>query len=349
MGNIVPKVSIIVPIYNVERYLNRCLDSIVNQTLTDIEIILVDDGSPDNCPLKCDEWAQKDKRIKVIHKQNEGLGFARNSGLEIATGEYVYFVDSDDYLHQSAAEKLYCAAIENNLDICLAGIVYEDKKGNKKIEIPKYAGKLFKHSEIESVVLAGMLGANPDAKIDTDLPMSAWQGIYRREYLENNNLRFHSEREFISEDIIFHLDALSKAQSLMYINDYAYYYVDDNPASLTHRFNSERFNKICILYLEEKRRILLFSNSNIMLQNAQRMFLGNVRVCLKQIVAKSRTEGKKFALTEIDKIVNNETLINVLNEYPYKKNPFKQALMSWLLHRKMVKSIYFLTKLLISL
>jgi len=93
-----PKVSVIVPIYNVEKYFERCMRSLLNQTLKEIEIILVDDESPDNCPAMCDEYAGTDNRVKVIHKKNEGLGFARNSGLEIATGEYVAFVDSDDFV-----------------------------------------------------------------------------------------------------------------------------------------------------------------------------------------------------------------------------------------------------------
>ena len=101
-----PKLSIIVPVYKVERYIERCISSLRNQTLTDIEIILVDDGSPDLCPQLCDEYAQKDSRIKVIHKANAGLGYARNSGLEIATGEYVAFVDSDDWLTEKYLEIL---------------------------------------------------------------------------------------------------------------------------------------------------------------------------------------------------------------------------------------------------
>ena len=92
------KVSIIVPVYNVEKYIDRCMKSLMNQTLHEIEIILVDDGSPDSCPQMCDEYAKQDTRVKVIHKENAGLGYARNSGLEIATGEYVAFVDSDDYV-----------------------------------------------------------------------------------------------------------------------------------------------------------------------------------------------------------------------------------------------------------
>ena len=100
------KVSIIVPIYNVEKYLHRCVDSIINQSHKDLEIILVDDESPDKCPEMCDEYAKQDSRVKVIHKKNGGLGYARNSGLEIATGEYVAFIDSDDYVEPDMVEKL---------------------------------------------------------------------------------------------------------------------------------------------------------------------------------------------------------------------------------------------------
>ena len=96
-----PKVSIIVPIYNVERYLDRCIQSLANQTLHDIEIILVDDESPDNCPVMCDVYEARDSRIKVVHKKNGGLGMACNSGLEVAKGEYVAFCDSDDWLEQN--------------------------------------------------------------------------------------------------------------------------------------------------------------------------------------------------------------------------------------------------------
>lgn len=339
-----PYISIIVPIYNVERYLDRCLNSIINQTLKNIEIVLVDDESPDMCPQKCDEAAKQDERIKVIHKKNEGLGFARNSGLERATGEYVYFVDSDDYLDIYAAEKLYNAAKKDNLDICFAGIIFENEKGNQKREIPKYAGSIFKQPQIVNIVLAGMLGAEPTAKRDTNLRMSAWQGIYRRTWLNENNLRFPSEREFISEDIIFHLHALPKAKKMGYIEECLFYHIVDNPNSLTHKYNSERFKKCCILYLEEKKIIEILNGSQTMIQNAQRMFLGNTRVCLKQIVYKAKSEGKQFAINEIEKVVNNRILEHVLNLYPYNRNPWKQAILSYLIQKKKVSIIYYLIK-----
>lgn len=107
MEKTLPLISVIVPVYKVEPYLRRCIDSIRNQTYTNLEIILVDDGSPDNCGCICDEYAQKDKRILVIHQKNEGLSAARNSGLDRCTGAYIGFVDSDDCIHPEMYERLY--------------------------------------------------------------------------------------------------------------------------------------------------------------------------------------------------------------------------------------------------
>ena len=112
-----PQISVIVPIYNVEKYLAKCIDSIINQTLTNIEIILVNDGSTDNSRKIIDKYDKKDSRIKVIHKKNGGQGSARNAGLDIAKGEYIGFVDSDDWIDSNMYENLYNAAISNNADI----------------------------------------------------------------------------------------------------------------------------------------------------------------------------------------------------------------------------------------
>lgn len=116
-----PLISVIVPIYNVENYLRACVDSIIAQTYDNLEIILVDDGSPDNCPAICDEYAEKDRRIKVIHKENGGLSDARNAGLSVMTGEYLMFVDSDDCLTDNAVEALYEIVNTNNCLLAIGG------------------------------------------------------------------------------------------------------------------------------------------------------------------------------------------------------------------------------------
>lgn len=131
-----PKISIIVPVYKVEQYLDRCVESILAQTFTDFELILVDDGSPDNCPKMCDEWAKKDCRIVVIHKPNEGVSIARNAALDIAKGEYIAFCDSDDYLGSNYLKNMYDAMLSSNADMVVSKytMVYEngDVEKNQK-------------------------------------------------------------------------------------------------------------------------------------------------------------------------------------------------------------------------
>lgn len=124
-----PIISVIVPVYKVEKYLNRCVESIVNQTLGDLEILLIDDGSPDKSGTICDDWAKKDNRIKTIHKMNGGLSDARNCGLEAATGDYVAFIDSDDWIELDMFETLYKAVVEYNADIaeCSWRCIYADR------------------------------------------------------------------------------------------------------------------------------------------------------------------------------------------------------------------------------
>lgn len=123
-------ISIIVPIYKVEKFLRKCVDSIIAQTYKNIEIILVDDGSPDKCPEICDEYAKKDSRIRVIHQKNAGLSAARNSGIRVANGEYIGFIDGDDYEEPDMYEKMFVKISENHADLCICNYRYVDEDGN---------------------------------------------------------------------------------------------------------------------------------------------------------------------------------------------------------------------------
>ena len=122
-------ISVIIPIYNVEAYLDECIASVIAQTYSNLEIILVDDGSPDNCPQMCDEWAAKDSRIRVIHKENGGLSDARNAGIDIATGEYIAFVDSDDWIVPEMYEKMLAALKTENAATCAWNMRLENRNG----------------------------------------------------------------------------------------------------------------------------------------------------------------------------------------------------------------------------
>lgn len=129
-----PVISVIVPIYNVDEYLDRCIESIVNQSYTNLEIILVDDGSPDNCPSLCDDWAKKDSRIKVIHKENGGAGSARNTGIKNATGEWIGFVDGDDSIDEKFYNTLLQKALSYSADISACDFFFIDENGEKNLE-----------------------------------------------------------------------------------------------------------------------------------------------------------------------------------------------------------------------
>lgn len=242
-----PKISIIVPCYNVEQYLNRCMQSLINQTLQNIEIILVDDGSPDRCPQLCDEYAKMDNRIKVIHKKNAGLGYARNSGLEIASGEYIAFVDSDDFVEVNMYATLYEMAEGKKCDAVFCGIKKEKRNRQGWYESSEVNEDLIMEgNEIEAFML-GMIASPLEEYKERIYSMSVWHAIYRREIIEDFNIRFHSERDVTSEDLPFNISFLRNAKRIGYINKCFYYYCYNNN-SLTSTFKKEKFPAFVKLY-----------------------------------------------------------------------------------------------------
>lgn len=152
-----PKVSIVVPVYKVEKYLVRCVKSLSNQTLEDIEIILVDDGSPDNCGHMCDEFEKTDSRIKVVHKKNGGLSSARNAGLEVATGETVGFVDSDDDVELTMYEELYETLINNQVDFVMSDYLRIENDNVSYIKITNLREGYFSKEDIKKKFIHNLL------------------------------------------------------------------------------------------------------------------------------------------------------------------------------------------------
>lgn len=219
------KVSFILPIYNVEKYLSECVESILVQTYRDFEILLVDDGSPDNCPALCDEWAKKDSRIKALHKSNGGLSDARNYGLEHAKGDYVVFVDSDDFwVGKDSLERLVnivdahpeCDFISFN-----CSYYYQDTNTYKKWVAydEKLAFPTDKDTAMRSLVASGTL------------PMSACLKVISRKSLSDMGLRFI--KGTIAEDIPWFIDLLDGSKKCMFVNQYIYAYRQNVAGSIT--------------------------------------------------------------------------------------------------------------------
>ncbi|MGM0167266.1 hypothetical protein IGI39_002246 [Enterococcus sp. AZ135] len=158
------EISIIVPVYNVEKYLNKCVDSILNQTFKDFELILVDDGSPDNSGLICDEYAKKDSRVKVIHKENGGLSDARNAGIDVAKGKYLGFIDSDDYISEDMYEFLYTNIVKEDADLSICGI-YDVYKGKAPKILPQYREVCTKEETMKMVLDATLISVHAVNKL----------------------------------------------------------------------------------------------------------------------------------------------------------------------------------------
>lgn len=221
-------ISIIVPIYNVEKYLNKCIDSIISQTYKNIEIILVDDGSPDNCGKICDEYAKKDNRIKVIHKHNGGLSDARNAGTSVAKGKYLTYIDSDDFVTNDYCEFLYnnIKKTEADISICKHYIMFED--GSK---INTGTGKKYLMNKEEAFMRL---------LYSDDLDVSAWGKLYKREVMEN--IFFPKDRLY--EDSATTYKLIDKCKCIVFESKPKYIYAVRKNSITTNCFNKKKMDLI---------------------------------------------------------------------------------------------------------
>lgn len=228
------KISVIVPVYKVEQYLDKCVQSIVDQTYKNLEIILVDDGSPDKCPAMCDEWAKKDSRIKVIHKENGGVSSARNAGIDSATGEFVAFVDSDDYLAPTMYEKLIDAIKKEDCDISMCGFIYLYEDGLEK-PIHEINAKKVTGGNIVKYLLANTCEEKQNYIETYGLMGNVWRILIKKEII--GKIRF--EKLKIAEDMLFLLKIINKNTKITAIDDALYYYLQ-RTSSVMHVFNKEK-------------------------------------------------------------------------------------------------------------
>ncbi|MGG2092737.1 glycosyltransferase [Bacillus sp. S13(2024)] len=212
-----PIVSIIVPVYNVEKYLDKCIESLLNQTLREIEIILVDDGSPDRCGQICDEYAQKDKRIRVIHKNNGGISSARNAGLEYVKGTYIGFVDSDDSVDRHMFEFLVKSAEKSNADITICG--YQNV-----LEDGSFISILSPQEQVINMNDLGISKYIINHYLTFEHAFCNWNRLYKKDFVNKYNLRFEEEHSY-AEDMLFNLYSICHANRISIIPNPLYNYV----------------------------------------------------------------------------------------------------------------------------
>ena len=232
MENTDIKISIIVPVYNVEKYLKKCIESILNQVFTEFELILVDDGSTDNSGKICDEYAKKDSRIIVIHKNNGGISSARNNGLDIARGKYIGFVDSDDFIHPMMYKILY-REIENNnasVVICKEEKVYSDNFEYKKVD--KYNLQYYNNRDIIEILYE-----------KRETYVFAWNKLYDRELF--SDLRYKEgmiyEDEHLTPKILYY------SKNIIFIEKELYFYRQRENSTVNSKFSRKKFDKVYAL------------------------------------------------------------------------------------------------------
>ncbi len=345
-----PKVSIVVPVYNTEKYLKQCIDSLTAQTLEEIEIIIIDDGSKEECALLCDEIAKNDERIKVIHKINEGQGIARNCGVDASSGEYVGFVDSDDFVAPQMYEKLYDAANKNDADLVMSGISFVG--GNTFSKEGEYTEKnyfdketIFENTEIKPLLL-GVVGALPDEPDDSRYGVSVCKNIFRRSLLNDAKVRFLSERKVMSEDAIFMVDYIKYTKKAVGIPGTFYRY-RRNDESFSKSYKSDRFEKVLIFLSEIEEHIKEVLKKEEYALYLDRLIQGYGRIlCSQEIMyAREQKTGYRALRERLEKICASEKITKTLNSYPWHKLPKKQAAFAFAMKYK----LYFMQKIMVEI
>lgn len=221
------KVSIVIPIYNVEKYLRQCLDSVVNQTLKDIEIICVNDGSKDSSLAIIKEYAAKDERVRIIDKSNSGYGHSMNRGFDMATGEYIGIIESDDYADPDMFEKLYKCAKDNDLDVAKAGFYYyysipKEVSTPEPIAAPRMCKRVFCPTELDTLdKVTSFFNIKP----------TIWSAIYRRDFIRENGIRFNETPGASYQDLSFTFKVWATAKRVKLLHECFVHYRQDNEAS----------------------------------------------------------------------------------------------------------------------
>lgn len=334
-----PIVSIIVPVYNVERYLSRCVESLLNQTLKDIEIILVDDGSIDCSGKLCDEFLQKDARIQVVHKKNAGQGLARNAGLDIAKGIYVAFLDSDDYMDLDAYRKIVEKLEETNADICCFGYMKHDTDGSVIFK-SDLKDEIYEGAGIRRRFILHFFGDEPG---ENELSgVSSCMSVFKRCILEKEKIRFLSERVVFSEDSIFCLDFCKTIGKAVVMNQEFYHYCL-KPDSFTKKYQENRYEltwKFCRILQEYARQYGIEGETQTRIRM---VFWVTLMDCMKQEAVRWSEKGIFFTYKHLKDLCERRETKETVNYLTGKKLGIKQNIFLQCIRKKMVVLVFLMS------
>lgn len=337
-------VSVIIPVYNTEQYLCSCVESILNQSYKELEIILVDDGSTDGSPRICDEFAQRDFRVKVIHKKNEGLGYTRNCGLKYATGKYVSFFDSDDVLESDAYEYCVREMEEKCVDACYFGRKTFSERGKYVINENLPEKLVYEGTEVREEFSKHYFGW---FQYEVEFPYikeSVCCALYRRDIIESNNIRFPSERECLSEDAFFNLDICNVANKVIIIpqNFYNYRY---NPNSLTKKYDKERFRRIIGYYNKLLEYTAKFPEVEDVQNRINYKIFSLVRGMIKMEIENSGWMEMAETIQYVRRVVHSEAVEQIVTRMiPERMGKSTKIFYRWLKTKRCI-TIYFFYKM----
>ena len=286
-------ISVIVPVYNVEKYLRRCVDSIINQTYRNLEIILVDDGSPDKSGEICDEYAKQDSRIKVIHKKNGGVSSARNAGITAASGEYIMFVDSDDYIDSGMLSDM---VLKIPCDIVCCGQKYLTSNG-----VIIGSSSMESYEKVDMNTFIGYYYCDAEK---LNLISNSWSKLYLKSIIDSNNIKFDNGLSF-AEDSLFVMRFLSHAKFISNIPKTYYNNVQYGSGTLMHKYNANSF-EICELVYKAKAEFAKSSEvCDIKFLNAK--YFNQYIAFLSQIYSRSKMNSSE-KYKKLKAAINNDFL-----------------------------------------
>lgn len=315
-------IAAIVPVYNVERYLGQCVGSLLAQTYPLHEIVLVDDGSTDGSGALCDRLSEENASVRVVHKRNAGLGYARNTGLDSLSDDvdYVTFVDSDDWLEPDMVETLVRQMRESGADCVIAGFTKRDGEGGERFRF-QLEDAVYEGGDLHERLVPRVCGSAPSAS--DSIPMSACSSMLAKTTIDEHSLRFPSEREVLSEDFFFKYAYLNASRRVRVSSCVGYCY-RDNDHSLTTSYRPDRFEASLRFYELSKKAVENGPAAGECVQRLQKTLFIYVRASIAQErrAASGKTRGE--AIQAISNMTQDPRLLAVIDEYPFNELGFRQ-------------------------